>query len=44
LRPVTQADLARRYGYFLSFLALMGSLDMNAPAGSPSLRTSALGW
>ena len=30
MRPVTQNDLGRRYGYFLDFLSRSGSLDLNA--------------
>jgi integrase len=34
LRPVTQRDLAQRYGYFLDFLSRSRRLDMNAVAGT----------
>jgi len=34
LAPVTQADLARRYGYFLDFLDRLGRLDRAAEAGA----------
>jgi hypothetical protein len=34
LAPVTQADLARRYGYFLDFLNRSGQLDPGAEAGA----------
>jgi integrase len=34
LNPVTQRDLAKRYGYFLDFLSRSGRLDMNAAAGA----------
>ena len=34
LAPITQADLARRYGYFLDFLDRSGRLDLNATAGA----------
>jgi hypothetical protein len=33
-KPVTQRDLARRYGYFLDFLNRHGLLDLGAAAGS----------
>ena len=31
MKPVTQADLARRYGYFLDHLDRRGVLDLTAP-------------
>ena len=34
MKPVTQADLARRYGYFLDHLDRRGVLDLAAPAGA----------
>jgi integrase len=34
LAPVTQADLARRYGYYLDFLDRSGELDLAAEAGA----------
>jgi len=34
LRPITQNDLARRYGYFLDFLSRSGRLDSQAKAGT----------
>jgi len=34
LAPVTQADLARRYGYYLDFLDRSGELDLAAEAGT----------
>jgi site-specific recombinase XerD len=34
LRPVTQNDLARRYGYFLDFLSRWKRLDAEAEAGT----------
>jgi site-specific recombinase XerD len=34
LRPITQNDLVRRYGYFLDFLARSGQLDSQAEAGA----------
>jgi len=34
MRPVTQADLASRLGYFLDFLARSNRLDLRADAGS----------
>jgi len=34
LASVTQADLARRYGYFLDFLDRSGHLDRAAEAGA----------
>jgi site-specific recombinase XerD len=34
LRPITQNDLARRYGYFLDFLSRSGRLDPEAEAGA----------
>src|SRR4051794_28696202 len=34
LKPITWADLERRYGYFLPHLALSGELDLSAPAGA----------
>jgi len=34
LAPVTQADLARRYGYYLDFLDRFGRLDLAAEAGA----------
>jgi integrase len=34
LAPITQTDLARRYGYFLDFLARSGRLDLTAGAGT----------
>jgi len=34
MKPVTQADLARRYGYFLDYLNRRGVLDSAAPAGA----------
>jgi site-specific recombinase XerD len=34
LKPVTRDDLARRYGYFLDFLARSGRLDAIATAGA----------
>jgi hypothetical protein len=34
LAPITQADLARRYGYFLDFLDRSGRLDLAAEAGT----------
>src|SRR5215213_8758299 len=34
MKPITQADLARRYGYFLGHLHLCGWLDLAAPAGA----------
>jgi integrase len=34
LKPVTQRDLAQRYGYFLDFLSRSDRLDMNAVAGT----------
>jgi hypothetical protein len=34
LKPVTQRDLARRYGYFFDFLDRLGLLDLGAVAGS----------
>jgi integrase len=33
LKPVTQHDLQRRYGYFLDFLSRCGRLDLNSEAG-----------
>jgi hypothetical protein len=33
MKPVTQADLARRYGYVLDHLHRRGRLDRAAPAG-----------
>jgi len=34
LKPVTRDDLARRYGYFLDFLARSSRLDVDAEAGA----------
>jgi integrase len=34
MKPVTQADLCRRYGYFLDHLDRRGGLDLAAPAGA----------
>jgi len=34
MRPVTQSDLAKRYGNFLNFLSRSGLLDRQAPAGA----------
>src|ERR1700686_612673 len=34
LKPVTQHDLARRYGYFLDFLSRSDCLDPNAGPGA----------
>ena len=34
MKPVTQADLASRYGYFLDHLDRRGVLDLAAPAGA----------
>ena len=34
MKPISQADLARRYGYFLEHRRLCGSLDPGAPAGA----------
>src|SRR5215203_2292823 len=34
MKPITQADLARRYGYFLDHLNRCGGLDLAAPAGA----------
>jgi integrase/recombinase XerD len=34
MKPVTQADLARRYGYFLDHLDRCGVLDLTAQAGA----------
>jgi integrase len=34
LRPITQHDLAKRYGYFLDFLSRSGRLDPEAEAGA----------
>jgi hypothetical protein len=34
MKPVTQADLARRYGYFLDHLARRGLLDRAGAAGA----------
>jgi hypothetical protein len=34
MKPVTQADLCRRYGYFLDHLARRDVLDLAAPAGA----------
>lgn len=34
LAPITQTDLARRYGYFLDFLDRSGGLDLTAEAGA----------
>ena len=34
MKPVTQADLARRYGYLLDHLARRGLLDQAAAAGA----------
>jgi hypothetical protein len=34
MKPVTQVDLARRYGYFLDHLDRRGVLDLGAPAGA----------
>jgi hypothetical protein len=34
MKPVSQNDLARRYGYFLSALMQAGHLDPDAPAGA----------
>src|SRR4029077_18558123 len=34
LRPITQNDLARRYGYFLDFLSRSGRLDPEVEAGA----------
>jgi len=34
LAPVSQEDIARRYGQFLGFLRLIGRLDMNATAAA----------
>src|SRR5688572_2346418 len=34
MKPVTQSDLARRYGYFLDHLNRGGVLDLSAPAGA----------
>jgi integrase len=34
VKPVTQRDLAKRYGYFLDFLSRSGRLDMNAASGA----------
>jgi integrase len=34
MKPITQADLVRRYGYFLDHLARRGLLDRTAPAGA----------
>jgi hypothetical protein len=34
LKPITQADYARRYGYFLDFLNRHGKLDLKASATS----------
>jgi site-specific recombinase XerD len=33
LKPITQGDLARRYGYFLDFINRSGLLDLNKVAG-----------
>ena len=33
MKPITQADLERRYGYFLHHLARQGELDLSANAG-----------
>src|SRR4051794_8824416 len=33
LKPITQGDLARRYGYFLDFMSRWGLLDPNKAAG-----------
>ena len=34
LKPVTQGDLARRYGYFMDCMSRCGLLDPHKPAGS----------
>jgi site-specific recombinase XerD len=34
MRPVTQKDLAKRYGYFLDFLCRFGRIDLDANAGA----------
>lgn len=34
MRPVTQADLKKRYGMFLDFLSRSGEFDLDAKAGS----------
>jgi site-specific recombinase XerD len=34
LKPISQEDYARRYGLFLGFLKLRGTLDLNAPAAT----------
>src|SRR5215204_6943086 len=34
MRPETQRDLARRYGYFLHYLVTTGKLDPAASAGT----------
>jgi hypothetical protein len=34
MKPVTRDDLARRYGYFLDYLARAGTLDLAASAGT----------
>jgi integrase len=33
LKPITQKDFDRRYGYFLDFMDRSGKLDLDAPAG-----------
>jgi hypothetical protein len=34
LKPITQKDLARRYGYFLDYMDRQGKLDVGAAGGS----------
>ena len=36
MKVITQADLARRYGYFLDFMNRQGLLDPNKAAGATS--------
>jgi integrase len=44
LKPVTQKDLSRRYGYFLDFLDRNGKLDSGAAAGTQVTPTNVNGY
>jgi integrase len=44
MKPITQADLARRYGYFLDFLDRSALLDRAAPAAAQVTPGSVAGY